>query len=142
MFRNIGRKVRTLAKIICWAGILGSLGFGVYAWQTKLLPLLPWCVVIGVGGSLFFLLNSWIIYCIGDTNARLVDATAQAEPRPGYAEYLQSPETMASSSGMCEFCGKESNYLTDAKIVDKLGTRYRKVCPECFSKYNCAVTDK
>ena len=35
----------------------------------------------------------------------------------------------------CELCGKEDD-LKEYKIVDKLGTRYRNICPECAEKLN------
>ena len=136
MFRHIGRKVRVLAVILFWLGILASLGFGTYAYLTDLLPL-PACIASGLGGCIAFWIVSWALYCIGDTNDRIERATEEDTPKPGYMDYIQSPATM--TSGACEFCGKESNYLTDAKVTDKLGTRYRKVCPECFRKYHCTV---
>lgn len=37
----------------------------------------------------------------------------------------------------CEMCDKESIELINVKIIDNMGTRYRKVCSSCYEKYNC-----
>ena len=38
--------------------------------------------------------------------------------------------------GACEICGRTTD-LIDAKIEDKMGVRYRKVCKECFAANHC-----
>ena len=45
-----------------------------------------------------------------------------------------------SLRGQCEICGKTTD-LINAKIVDSLGTRYRKVCKDCFGKNQCQEAD-
>ena len=54
-------------------------------------------------------------------------------PKPNYMSYLEGNQPLR---GQCEICGKTTD-LINAKIVDNLGTRYRKVCRECFSANGC-----
>ncbi len=47
------------------------------------------------------------------------------------------------SSGLCrcEMCDTETEVLSETKIVDSMGTRYRKLCPNCISKYNVSIIE-
>ena len=132
MFSNIGRKVRGLAVALCVIGILGAVGAAVFMYLTKLAELIP-CISIAVGGILVSWLSSWVLYCIGDTHVKIERLEDKLIPKPAYAEYLagSGPER-----GACEICGKTTD-LINAKIEDQLGTRYRKVCRECFAANNC-----
>ena len=132
MFRHIGKKVKLLAQIIFWLGILGSLGAGVYLYLTKVFELL-YCILIGVGGCVVFWLCSWVLYAIGDTHVKLERLEDKLIPKPAYMNYLSENNP---KRGQCEICGKTTD-LVDAKIVDQLGTRYRKVCRECFASNKC-----
>ena len=132
MFSNIGRKVRGLAVVLCVIGILGAVGAAVFMYLTKILDLIP-CIAIAVGGVLVSWLCSWVMYCIGDTHVKIERLEQKLIPKPAYAEYL---EGNSQARGACEICGKTTD-LINAKIEDKLGTRYRKVCRECFAANNC-----
>ena len=136
MFRNIGRKVRGLAVALCVIGILGSIGAGVFLYLTKLLELIP-CIAIAAGGVLVSWLSSWTLYCIGDTHVRIERLEEKLIPKPAYAEYLASNNP---ARGKCEICGRTTD-LIDAKIEDKMGVRYRRVCRECFAANNCQERD-
>ena len=39
----------------------------------------------------------------------------------------------------CGMCGNKALELYNVKIVDSMGTRYRKVCHDCLKKYNCTI---
>ena len=136
MFRHIGRKVRGLAVVLCAIGIISSIGAGVALYLTKLVDLIP-CIGIAVGGALISWLSSWVMYCIGDTHVKIERLESKLIPKPAYTEYLadNSPDR-----GSCEICGRTTD-LINAKIEDHLGTRYRKVCRECFAAYNCTERD-
>ena len=136
MFSNIGRKVKGLAVALCVIGILGSIGAGVFLYLTKLVDLIP-CISIAAGGALVSWLSSWVMYCIGDTHVRIERLEHKLIPKPAYAEYLAGS---SPSRGACEICGRTTD-LIDAKIEDKMGTRYRKVCRECFAANNCSERD-
>ena len=38
--------------------------------------------------------------------------------------------------GKCELCDREKVRVTECRIVDDWGTRYRKICADCMKKYN------
>ena len=136
MFRHIGRKVRGLAVALCVIGIPGSIGAGVALYLTKTLGLIP-CIAIGVGGAVVSWLCGWVLYAVGDTHVKLERLEDKLVPKPAYAEYLAGN---AALRGRCEICGKTTD-LISAKIEDQLGTRYRKVCRECFAANQCQEAD-
>ena len=136
MFKHIGRKVRGLAVTLCVIGIFGSIGAGVALYLLKILELIP-CIAIAVGGILVSWLSSWVMYCIGDTHVKIERLEEKLIPKPAYAEYLA---TNNPARGACEICGRTTD-LINAKIEDQLGTRYRKVCAECFAKNNCTEAE-
>ena len=41
----------------------------------------------------------------------------------------------------CEMCDQLTDNLVSVKIVDSMGTRYRKLCPNCITKYNAKTDD-
>jgi len=132
MFRHIGRKVRGLAVAFCTVGMLGSIGAGVALYLTKVLQLIP-CLAIGIGGVVVSWICSWLMYCIGDAHVKIERLEDKLIPKPAYAEYLA---TNNANRGTCEICGRTTD-LIDAKIEDKMGVRFRKVCRECFAANNC-----
>ena len=136
MFSHIGRKVRGLAVVLCAIGIVGSIGAGVALYLTRILDLIP-CIAIGIGGAVVSVLNAWVLYCIGDTHVKIERLENKLIPKPAYAEYLAAN---APVRGTCEICGRTTD-LINAKIEDQLGTRYRKVCRECFAANNCTERD-
>ncbi len=132
MFSHIGKKVRGLAAAFCVIGILGSVAAGVSLYMTRVLQLLP-CILIAVGGALLSWMSSWVMYCIGDTHVKVERLEEKLIPKPAYTEYLAGNGPVR---GACEICGKTTD-LINAKITDQLGTRYRKVCRECFAANHC-----
>jgi hypothetical protein len=100
------------------------------------MELIP-CIAIAAGGAVVSWLSSWVVYCIGDTHVRVERLENKLIPKPAYAEYLAGS---SASRGACEICGKVTD-LIDAKIEDQLGTRYRKVCRECFAANHCTEAE-
>ncbi len=132
MFKHIGRKVRGLAVALCVIGMLGAVGAAVYLYLSKTMQLVP-CILIGVGGLVVSWIVSWVMYAIGDTHAKLERLEDKLVPKPNYSAYLAENTALR---GACEICGRITD-LIPAKIEDKMGTRYRKVCRECFAANNC-----
>ena len=127
MFRHVGKKLKVLAVTLCWIGILGSAAAGVLLYVYRVLPLLT-CILIGVGGALVIWISSWMMYAVGDTHARIEVLQEKLVPKPAYMNYLSEN---APRLEKCEICGKTTDVFS-AKIVDNMGTRYRKVCRDCF----------
>jgi hypothetical protein len=136
MFKHIGRKIKVIAAIWGIVGIAASLAAGVLLYLGKTLDLL-WCIVIAAGGIILSLVTMMLFYCIGDTHAKLERMEDKLIPKPSYASYLNDNQALR---GSCEICGKTTD-LINAKIVDQFGTRYRKVCKECYALNNCQPND-
>ena len=136
MYKHIGRAVKGLSIALCIIGITASIAAGVYLYIEKVLDL--WiCIAIGVGGAIASWLCSWVLYCIGDTNVRIARLEDTLIPKPTYTEYMAGNNPLR---GQCELCGRTTD-LVNAKIEDKLGTRYRKVCRECYAANGCTPAD-
>ena len=134
MYKHIGKKLKALAEIWCVLGVLGSIAAGVLLYFVKKPPMdLIYCIAIAVGGVIFSILSSWGIYALGDIHAKLERLEDKLIPKPNYMSYLEDKQALR---GPCEICGKTTD-LVNAKIVDSLGTRYRKVCKECFAANGC-----
>ena len=134
MYKHIGKKLKALAEIWCVLGVLGSIAAGVLLYFVKKPPMdLIYCIAIAVGGVIFSILSSWGIYALGDIHAKLERLEDKLIPKPNYMSYLEDKQAMR---GPCEICGKTTD-LINAKIVDSMGTRYRKVCKECFAANGC-----
>ncbi len=134
MYKHIGKKLQALAEIWCLLGVLGSLAAGALLYLVKKPPMdLLYCILIAVGGIIVSILSSWGIYAIGDIHVKLEKLEDKLIPKPNYMSYLNDNQPLR---GTCEICGKNTD-LINAKIVDNLGTRYRKVCRECFAANGC-----
>ena len=134
MYKHIGQKLKVFAEIWCLLGVLGSIAAGVLLYLVKKPPMeLLYCILIAAGGVIVAILSSWGIYALGDIHAKLERLEDKLIPKPNYMSYLENNQPLR---GKCEICGKTTD-LIDAKIVDSLGTRYRKVCKECFAANGC-----
>lgn len=70
MFSNIGGKIKTLAEILCWSGIVLSIGLGfLIVWLTvpevDEMMLLWWLFGLPTLGSLFSWVGSLVLYGFG-----------------------------------------------------------------------------
>lgn len=135
MVKHVGKKLTVLAEIWCVLGVLGSVAAGVLLYLGKME--LYYCIPIALGGIFLSLLTSWGIYALGDIHVKLERLEDKLIPKPNYMSYLESSQALR---GQCEICGKTTD-LVNAKIVDQLGTRYRKVCRECFAANQCESAD-
>ena len=131
MYKHIGKKLRVLAEIWCVLGVLGAIAAGVLMYLSK--TTLWICIVTAFGGMIAAVLTSWGIYALGDIHVKLERLEDKLIPKPNYMSYLEGNQPLR---GQCEICGKTTD-LINAKIVDSLGTRYRKVCRDCFSANGC-----
>ena len=136
MYKHIGRKLRILAVALCVLGALGSLAAGALLYLNKTMELL-YCILAGVGGAILFILGSWGLYALGDIHVKLERLEDKLIPKPAYMSYLEQNQPLR---GACELCGRTTD-LIDARIVDAMGTRYRKVCRECFVANNCEMAE-
>ena len=131
MYQHIGKKLKVFAEIWCLLGVLGAIAAAVLMYLAKVELWI--CVVTGVGGIAVSILSSWGIYALGDIHVKLERLEDKLIPKPSYMSYLEDNQPLR---GQCEICGKTTD-LINAKIVDSLGTRYRKVCRDCFAANGC-----
>ena len=66
MFDNIGSKIKTLAKVVCWIGIIGSIIAGIAMIATMgSVGVLPGLLTI-VLGALLSWVGSFVLYGFGE----------------------------------------------------------------------------
>lgn len=64
MFTNIGAKIKGLAKVGCWVGIVGCIFAGVVLLFTEE-EFIPIALGVAVGGGLASWIGSWFLYGFG-----------------------------------------------------------------------------
>ena len=68
MFKNIGSKIKMLAKVTCWVGVIGSVLGGLIALINAMDgddSLIPIAFVMLIGGPILSWIGSWITYGFG-----------------------------------------------------------------------------
>lgn len=162
MFDNIGKKIKTLAVVICGIGIVLSVIGGIAVWvaiddEIGALAFLG----VAAGGSLLSWIGSFFTYGFGElidkvsniecvitpTNAlpgtpaaqnRFVPTIAPSVPQGG-AQARENPVNWNSSTrflGDCEICGKTEVSVTKVTVVNGNGTTRKNACKKCFEAVN------
>jgi Na+-transporting methylmalonyl-CoA/oxaloacetate decarboxylase gamma subunit len=72
MYNNIGAKIKVLAKVIAWVGIICSVitGIGLII-DGNYLTVIGICVILV--GTLFFWISSWFMYGFGELIAKAAE---------------------------------------------------------------------
>ena len=150
MFSNIGKKIKELAQVFCWIGIIASLISGIVVISIDDDHALAGIMIIVIGALLSWI-SSFTLYGFGE----LIDQTQEinkklsGEPKK-YSDtnskginqtVVKEEKHYNSEKGTCELCEKQDVDLIKCKIVDNLGTRYRKICPDCMKSKNATPTD-
>lgn len=150
MFDNIGGKIKTLASVIAWLGIVCSVIIGIVFIATAE-KLIFAGIIIAIVGSISSWVGSFLLYGFGE----LVDNSAIIA-RKSNVNFLNSKlsntvgcegnankitkngtESLRKWNGKCQMCDKDNVLITAAVIIDDWGTRHRNVCDDCFEEYNC-----
>lgn len=81
MFNNIGSKIKALAKVICWIGIIASIigGIGCIVADEDMIL---YGLLIAIFGSLFSWIGSFFTYGFGeliDNSSKLVAIAEKTE---------------------------------------------------------------
>ena len=135
MFENIGSKIKTVAKVVCWIGIIASIISGiVLIAQDEDTAFLGFLVI--VLGSVGSWVGSFITYGFGqlvENSDILVKQGNRNYPNaPTYSNQANTtsvPTNTATqkhqwrcdncgnmiSDNICPICGKESNEITDKR---------------------------
>jgi len=91
MFQNIGRKIKTLAKVICWVGIIGSVvggvimvlsGVGVLRFNAEAgVAAIMGGVLTVVLGSLFSWIGSFMMLGFGEIVEKVNEIAENTRPQ-------------------------------------------------------------
>ncbi len=149
MFNEIGKKIKGVASAVCWIQmvIYAVVGIALMASDDDLI--LKGFLVICIG-CLAAWLGSIVLYGFGELidkvcsiEKALTDKNneSQSSEKSGYKTPVKSidyDEHMPHRFlGKCELCGAENIMVSEVKIVDEMGIRYRNACSDCFKKHNC-----
>ena len=159
MFDNIGGKIKALAKIMCWVGIIG---FVILAMITFVNASEAGSYLSGsliVLGFVFLIIGplvSWVfsffMYGFGElieTNCEIAHNTSKRVLREYFETTVNQKGNSGTASrtamnpdtsvhawlGTCEMCKRQNVYLTSVKIPNESGTECKNVCAECAGKY-------
>ena len=134
MFDNIGGKIKTLASVIAWMGIIISIITGITLMATaEELVLIG--IIIAILGSFFSWIGSFLLYGFGE----LVENSAIIAQKPDVKDSIlkgsdtvrfegavnrsdrRATETLRKWNGKCQMCDKENVMITAAVIIDNMG---------------------
>ena len=130
MFTNIGSKIKTLASVFTWLGIIGSIISGIYlASQDDDLILIG--LLTALLGSLFSWIGSFLLYGFGqliENSDILVNVLANRQDTALVnAASIQICEEKRIPDGMyCPLCDKQLSF--SRKYLMQVG---KAVCPYC-----------
>ena len=155
MFKNIGQTLKTVSSVIMCLGIFFSVVIGGMFLASGEAPGIG--LIILVGGTLISVLSSLVLYGLGqliqntDILVKNTDRTSDqqstqytqyAVQKPDGAQKFVNVPTNLIKSGTCELCGKADVEVLNCKITDKMGTRYRDLCPACMMERNATPSEK
>ena len=150
MFDNIGGKIKTLASIIAWLGIIVSVIIGIILMISAEEFGFAGLIIVIVG-SISSWIRSFLLYGFGELvensaiiaqKSNMVSSESKVSNTAGYEGIInQTTQNKTVSrhkwNGKCQICDKDNVMISAAVIVDNLETRHRNVCDSCFEKYNC-----
>jgi len=102
MFTNIGAKIKNLATVTCWIGIIASFIFGLLLIadaEDSGIAIAVGLLVMGLG-TLFSWIGSFMTYGFGE----LIEKTTEIAENTGNAN-------QPKSTGFCTVCGGPLNAL-------------------------------
>ena len=105
MFENIGMKIKNLALLICWLGIIASLILGIYQFNYSAIT----GIVIIIIGSLMSWISSFFIYGFGE----IIESTINTSEKINYLTelYTLNKENSSSSERNDEIQNLINKYL-------------------------------
>ncbi len=148
MYNNIGKKIKALAKVCCWIGIIAAVISGIVvmvAGYDEIFILIG--LLVMVAGGVLSWVSSFVLYGFGQLvdNSDLLVVGNKTVNTPNVKSNYQQDTTnqnVETHKGTCELCGATDIDVTYCKIVDNLGTRYRNICNSCKEKNNATPYNK
>ena len=147
MFNNIGSKIKAVAQVITWIGIISSIIGGIVIMALQESPI---GVLVIIGGSFISWLSSLTLYGFGQLieNTDIIaernkaDNTSKSDAKADETQSSADIDEKSGKLGTCEFCDKKDVKVVYCKIVDSMGTRYRNLCADCMAKHNAVPYHK
>ncbi len=150
MFEDIGNKIKTLAKTICWIGItitiiitivLLVVGANAFNQTTYIvIALVVLCV-----GCLLSWLGSLRLYGFGEliNNSKEIKEklnhnstlTLQKQPIKNNSDFKITEINNGTSVGACEICHREAVVLRTCKVENTLECKSLYVCENCINNF-------
>lgn len=136
MFKNIGQKIKTLANVLCWMGIIFSIIMGVFSLSEDISIALLYLIVCPI----LSWVGSFVLYGFGELveNSEktamhlkyLADAERKRENREKDRDSIASEERAKGFSSnvnliKCSYC---------RNVVDLAKLEENGMCPWCGSK--------
>lgn len=144
LFNNIGGKIKMLAQITCWIGIVGSIIAGIVllvedgGYGELIVP----GILVAVGGSLLSWCGSFVLYGFGElieNTSEIAQNTRGGERKSEMQERFKTERNFKDTSyGENEGLKKEYQTLpANASYLCECGLRfYGETCPNCGRKKN------
>ena len=143
-FDNIGKKIKELVKTLFIIEVIIYIIVGIILIAINK-NLVSAALLIMLVGPIIAWISSWLLYGFGqliDNTDIIVKNLCTTGRNTTSSETSQSenqpPENPTTMLGKCEFCDKENVPLWDAKIVDDMGIRYRRICSDCYKANNAS----
>ncbi len=143
MFDNIGEKLKKMAKVFCWIGIIGSVVLAISYFVmsknndgfvlTGLIVLFVGCLVSWASNLALYGFGELIDRIIsidnklGKKGSRIKDIVLSDSSKSNKSEKQLEEE----SGKPCQLCGIRTDKLVEAYISDHNGARKIYVCEEC-----------
>ena len=147
MFKNCANKIKTLASVLFWLGLIGSFIGAIVLWAEGTDELVGIGFAVLFGGIFGSFSITLLMYGFGqliENSDKIAKNTQGAKAKKVEAPAAEIKNEDASDAqevtsemlGDCDLCGKQGVPVVKASISDEYGTRYRTVCLDCFNKHN------
>ena len=134
MFDNIGGKIKVVAQLATWLGIIASVVSGIVFIASLESPM---GIFVMIGGSLISWLSSLTLYGFG----QLIEHTEHIANNIASNQIPKQDNMSVSPEGIntCDCCGKTNINTFECNITLKDGThRTGYLCQDCLTKCNSA----
>ena len=115
MWNNIGHRLQSLAKIVCWLGLAGSLIWAVAIWNrnSETNPTVLAGILHLVIGGLASWIGSWAMYGLGLVVEHVENGgtvSAPQKPVRGIRTEDGGVRTTAGNTWLCPKCGNSNPF--------------------------------
>lgn len=148
MFDNIGGKIKTLAQIICWIGIVASVLIGfVFVFigsnNGNAITTIIGLVIAGLGAfgswiSSFIIIGfGELIECVSNIenvicNGNITKTENVVDEEPQRQKYIS--QMGSQYTGTCNICNQEDIIVRDCVVSNGTSKEKKTLCAKCISE--------